>query len=294
MSTPCRCGVGGRKITVKNQQIDHGRAFDWGRTSPEYAQYRDIYPPEFYRRLTENGLCIAGQKVLDVGTGTGVLPRNLYPYGASFIGIDSSQNQIDQAVSLSRTAGMAIEYRCVPAEQIDFPPGTFDVVTACQCMVYFDHAVLAPMTARGLRDGGHLVFLYMAWLPDEDPIAGQSEALILKHNPAWTGCGETRHPITVPAPYLDFFTVEREEVFDLSVPFTRESWNGRVKTCRGIGAALSEPAIGRFDAEHRKLLREIAPEQFNILHYAAITVLRKKRGILSAQNHDKSPCFREQ
>lgn len=276
MSTPCRCGIGRRKITVKNQQIDHGRAFDWGRTSPEYAQYRDIYPPEFYRRLTENGLCIAGQKVLDLGTGTGVLPRNLYPYGASFIGIDSSQNQIDQAVSLSRAAGMAVEYRCVPAEQIDFPSGTFDVVTACQCMVYFDHTVLAPMLAQVLRDGGHLVFLYMAWLPGEDPIAGQSEALILKHNPAWTGCGETRHPITVPAPYLDFFTVEREEIFDLSVPFTQESWNGRVKTCRGIGAALSEPEIERFDAEHRKLLREIAPEQFNILHYAAITVLRKK------------------
>lgn len=261
---------------MKNQQIDHGRAFDWGRTSPEYAQYRDIYPPEFYRRLTENGLCIAGQKVLDLGTGTGVLPRNLYPYGASFIGIDSSQNQIDQAVSLSRAAGMAVEYRCVPAEQIDFPSGTFDVVTACQCMVYFDHTVLAPMLAQVLRDGGHLVFLYMAWLPGEDPIAGQSEALILKHNPAWTGCGETRHPITVPAPYLDFFTVEREEIFDLSVPFTQESWNGRVKTCRGIGAALSEPEIGRFDTEHRKLLREIAPEQFNILHYAAITVLCKK------------------
>lgn len=263
-------------MDMKDQAIDHGRAFDWGRTSPEYAQYRDIYPPEFYRRLTENGLCIAGQRVLDLGTGTGVLPRNLHPYGASFIGIDSSQNQIDQAVSLSRAAGMSIEYRCVPAEQIDFPSATFDVVTACQCMVYFDHTVLAPMLARVLRDGGHLVFLYMAWLPGEDPLAGQSEALILKHNPAWTGCGETRHSITVPAPYLDFFTVEREEIFDLSVPFTQESWNGRVKTCRGIGAALSGPEIERFDAEHRKLLREIAPEQFNILHYAAITVLRKK------------------
>lgn len=254
--------------------IDHGKTFDWGRTSPEYAQYRDIYPPEFYRRLTENGLCTAGQQVLDLGTGTGVLPRNLYSAGASFTGVDSSPNQIEQAAALSRAAGMDIEYRCMPAEAIAFPQGTFDVVTACQCMVYFDHAALAPRLHRVLRDGGRLVFLYMAWLPEEDAIAGQSEALILKYNPSWTGCGETRHPIQIPAPYLDYFTVERSEVFDLSVPFTRESWNGRIKTCRGIGAALSGQEINRFDAEHRALLHEIAPERFNILHYGAMTVLR--------------------
>lgn len=262
---------------MKNPQIDHGKDFDWGRTSEGYAQYRDIYPPEFYRRLTENGLCIAGQSVLDLGTGTGVLPRNLYRYGASFVGIDSAQNQIEQAAALSRAAGMAIDYRCVPAEQINFPERSFDVVTACQCMVYFNHAVLAPKLAAVLKDGGRLVFLYMAWLPNDDPIAGQSEKLILKYNPNWTGCGEVRHPIEIPAPYLEHFTVEREEVFDLAVPFTRESWNGRVKTCRGIGAALPEREIERFDAEHRKLLREIAPEQFDILHYAAIAVLCKKK-----------------
>lgn len=27
-------------------------------------------------------LCINGQRVLDIGTGTGVLPRNMYRYGA--------------------------------------------------------------------------------------------------------------------------------------------------------------------------------------------------------------------
>ncbi len=260
---------------MKNPTIDHGKSFDWGRTSEGYAQYRDIYPPEFYRRLTENGLCTAGQRVLDLGTGTGVLPRNLYPYGASFVGVDSSRNQINQAIKLSRAAGMAIDYRCMPAEQIEFPDASFDTVTACQCLVYFDHAVLAPKLARVLRDGGYLAFLYMAWLSEEDPIAGQSEALILKYNPAWTGCGETRHPIQIPTPYLDYFTVEKAEVFDLAVPFTRESWNGRIRTCRGIGAALSESEIEQFNAEHRKLLQEIAPERFDILHYAAVTILRK-------------------
>ena len=32
--------------------IDHGEPFDWSRTSQDYARYRDIYPPEFFRPLT--------------------------------------------------------------------------------------------------------------------------------------------------------------------------------------------------------------------------------------------------
>ena len=55
--------------------IDNGKTFDWGRTSSDYAKYRDIYPDEFYKRIIDLGLCTKGQKVLDLGTGTGVLPR---------------------------------------------------------------------------------------------------------------------------------------------------------------------------------------------------------------------------
>ena len=77
-----------------DKNIDGGKPFDWGRTSSDYARYRDIYPQEFYDRIIGRDLCVAGQSVLDVGTGTGVLPRNLYRYGAKWIGTDVSENQI--------------------------------------------------------------------------------------------------------------------------------------------------------------------------------------------------------
>ena len=53
------------------RDIDKGRAFDWGRTSEDYAKYRDIYPQEFYDCILDLGLCKDGQKVLDIGTGIG-------------------------------------------------------------------------------------------------------------------------------------------------------------------------------------------------------------------------------
>ena len=260
---------------IKNRNIDNGKVFDWGRTSNDYAKYRDIYPEEFYQKIVDMGLCVKGQDVLDIGTGTGVLPRNLYQYGAAFTGIDISENQIAQAAKLAVQGNMKIDFQCVPAEKSNFPDQAFDVVTACQCFTYFDHAVLAQHIYKMLRPGGRFAVLYMAWLPFEDAIAGRSEELVLKFNPCWTGCKETRHPIHIPEVYSEYFTIEQEEVFDVNVPFTRESWNGRMKACRGIGASLSEQEVQKFDMEHRKLLEETAPDCFDILHYAAITVMKK-------------------
>ena len=71
-----------QKDDMKQAHIDHGRSFDWGKASGAYAEYRDIYPPAFYEHLLARGVCGKGQNALDLGTGTGVLPRALYPYGA--------------------------------------------------------------------------------------------------------------------------------------------------------------------------------------------------------------------
>ena len=70
--------------------------------------------------------------------------------------------------------------------------------------------------------------------------------------------------------------MEDHEEYDLMVPFTKETWHGRVRASRGIGASLSPEELERWDKEHRALLDSIAPESFDVLHYAAITVLRKK------------------
>ena len=49
-----------------------------------------------------------------------------------------------------------------------------------------------------------------------------------------------------------------------------------MKACRGVGASLNDDELAKWDAEHRKLLGRIAPAEFEILHYAALTVLKKK------------------
>lgn len=261
-------------MNIINENIDGGRAFDWGKTSADYAKYRDIYPQEFYDKIVQRKLCIKGQKILDIGTGTGVLPRNMYHYGAKWTGTDISEEQIEQARLLSR--GMNIDYYAQPTESIDFPNNSFDVITACQCFWYFDHEKVMPKFFDILNANGRILVLYMAWLPFEDKIAGASEDLVLKYNPKWSGAAERIHPIAIPSCYREKFEVVYREEYPLRVHFTRESWNGRMKACRGIGASLSKEEINAWEQEHMRLLTEIAPAEFDVLHYGAMAELMKK------------------
>lgn len=259
-------------MDIKDKNIDGGKAFDWGRTSKDYAMFRDIYPQEFYDKIVNRSLCINGQRVLDVGTGTGVLPRNMYAYGAKWTGVDVSENQIDQAEILSK--GMDIDYHVMPAENINFPDNSFDVITACQCFWYFNHQKVMPAFFRMLKPQGRILLLYMAWLPFEDEIAQASEKLVLKYSPKWSGAGETMHPISIPPCYEKRFELIYHEEYPLKIHFTRESWNGRMKACRGIGASLTEEEISKWEQEHIKLLNKIAPYEFDILHYGAIAEMK--------------------
>lgn len=261
-------------MEITNKNIDAGKAFDWGRTSIDYARFRDIYPKIFYDKIVKRNLCIKGQKVLDLGTGTGVLPRNMYHYGAEWTGTDISENQIKQAKRMSDELNLNIQYQTLAAEDINFSKETFDVITACQCFWYFDFEKIMPKLRRILKNNGSLLLLYMAWLPFEDKIAGASEKLILKYNPNWTGAGETKHPITLPK-FNGFEAVYHEE-YDVEVAFTREAWHGRMKACRGVGASLSPEEIEKWEMEHKKLLDDITPEEFNVKHYAALLELKKK------------------
>ena len=85
------------------------------------------------------------------------------------------------------------------------------------------------------------------------------------------------HPIAVAPELLEYFNLTYHEEYLLDVPFTRDSWNGRMKACRGIGASLSEKEVAAFEEAHMQLLQQIAPEHFAIQHYAAMTVLRVKK-----------------
>lgn len=258
------------------RNIDNGKSFDWGNASDYYAAFRDIYPSEYYERLQSFGIGKAGQSILDVGTGTGVIPRNMYSCGAHFTGTDIAENQITKARELAKQGNMDIDFRVAPSEELPFADNSFDAAIASQCFFYFNHDIAAPTMNRVLKPNGLYAVTYMAWLPYEDKIAKASEELILKFNPKWTGCNEVRHEMDIPDVYSHFFTTENIVTFDIPVQFTRESWNGRIMACRGVGASLPDDKVRQFNYEHMELLAKIAPESFDVAHYITMTILKAK------------------
>lgn len=261
---------------ISDKKIDNGKPFDFGKTSADYAKYRDIYPNEFYEKINKLGVCSKGKKVLDLGTGTGVLPRNLYKYGAKFTGVDISENQIKYAKMLSQRQDLDINYIVASAENFEFCDESFDTVTACQCFWYFNKDIAIPRIHNVLKKDGHFMVLAMGWLPNESKIAKISEELVLKYNPNWNGANWTRKPVITTEWAEKLFEIQNNISFDINITFTRESWNGRIKTCRGIGASsLTKEEISDFEKEHTEFLNTLPP-QFDILHYCTIINCKKK------------------
>ena len=254
--------------------IDPGRSIDWGRTSSDYAEFRPGPPASFYARLRELGVGIKGQRVLDLGTGTGVLAREFALAGCRAAGVDISAEQIEAARALAREERLAVEFQVAPAEDTGLPAASFDVVTANQCWLYFDRDRAVAEVKRLLVPNGVLVVSHFTYLPRLDPIARQTEEIVLRFNPQWTAADWSGDIPEVPRWVRGDFTLAGSFVYDEAIPFTRESWRGRMRACRGVGAALPPAEVERFDQEHAAMLSASVPQRFNVLHRLNAHMLR--------------------
>jgi SAM-dependent methyltransferase len=261
---------------MKISDIDNGKAFDFGKTSADYAQYRDIYPDSLYAKMLDAGIGRSGSKILDLGTGTGVFPRRMCRFGASFHGVDISSEQIHEARRLCTDQHLPVTFSVGAAEDIAFPDKSFDAVTAVQCFLYFNKEKVLPTICRILRDDGLFATVWMAWLPGESEIAGKTEDLILKYNSGWQGCGYTRQGSDVPEWSLPYFRIRRIENYVEDIPFDATSWMGRIRACRGVAASMDPDTIKRFHDEHESMLSGLTVKTFTIPHQILIHVFNKK------------------
>lgn len=235
---------------------------DFGRSAVDYGKHRSGFPPEFFWELQRQGVGQPGQRIVDVGTGTGTVARGLAKSGCEVIGIDPSQSMLDQAMRLDVEAGVKISYRIGKAENTTLPDAAFDVVTAGQCWHWFDRKQAAREALRLLRPGGRLVIAHFDWLPLRGSVVEATEQLILKHNPDWKLAGGLGiHPRYLPTLSEVGFKALRSFSFDVDAPYSHEAWRGRIRASAGIGPVLDAARVDAFDEEHRAMLVQRFPEE---------------------------------
>ncbi|MFN0118925.1 MAG: bifunctional 2-polyprenyl-6-hydroxyphenol methylase/3-demethylubiquinol 3-O-methyltransferase UbiG [Blastocatellia bacterium] len=96
-------------------------------------------------------------RVLDIGCGAGFLANPLAAHGYDVTGLDASRESLAVAAAHD-TTGKA-HYLHGDATRLDFPPGTFDVVTAMDFLEHVeDPSQVVREAARMLRPGGLFFF----------------------------------------------------------------------------------------------------------------------------------------
>ncbi|MBF8270445.1 MAG: Methyltransferase type 11 [Gammaproteobacteria bacterium] len=132
---------------------------NFGAAAQDYAKYRAGFPDSFYDRLKVFGIGTPGQRVVDIGTGTGVLARGFAQRGCQVISVDPDDRLLEQARLLDREASVQIEYRSGVAENLPVEDNYADIITAGTCWHWFDGPVAAREARRIGKPGAFIVFL---------------------------------------------------------------------------------------------------------------------------------------
>ena len=251
---------------------------DFGRYSGDYAAQRPGFPDSFYARL-ERFRSLAGARVLDLGTGPGIMALPLAERGAHVIGTDISANQIAAAEALANERGLSdrCSFEVSPAEQSRFADASFDMITAGQSWHWFkQHEALAECT-RLLVPGGLLVIAHYSYLPQHSQLVRDSEALVQKHNPNWKlGGFNGLYPWLVDRVATDSLKLCEQFVYDHDRQMTHEGWRGRMRTCNGVGSGgMDQATVERFDRELAALLVAEYPEPLTVPHRVHAVIAQK-------------------
>lgn len=247
---------------------------NYGLAAQDYARWRQGFPDEFFHRLVESNVGIAGQNILDIGTGTGLLGRGFALRGCMVTGLDASPELIEQAKKLDEAQGLSTQYYHARAENTGLTSASYDVISAGTCWHWLDRPKVALECLRLLKPGGKLVISHLDWLNLPGNVIDITLQTIRRFNPV-----PLDKPITFQYPdWLIELTqagFKSYEIFGSSIVmnYTQEAWRGRIRASKAVGPEMSPETLKLFDEDFKQALAKHFPDDMLKVDQKILTVI---------------------
>jgi ubiquinone/menaquinone biosynthesis C-methylase UbiE len=152
-------------MTNRNQVLIHHQpaAVMWGRGGRDYDEV-SFAISDSLAHAAQRLNARAGERILDVATGTDWSARNVARRGAEVTAVDISPELLAAASDLSAHVKPPIEFLLADAERLPFDDAAFDgVISTFGVMFAIDQAAAATELGRVCRTGGRLTLA--TWAP---------------------------------------------------------------------------------------------------------------------------------
>jgi ubiquinone/menaquinone biosynthesis C-methylase UbiE len=164
--------------TRKSTEVKQSDARSYDATAAEFGTLTERYSTRIAARMLDLGGVKSGERLLDVGTGTGLLARMAATRDANAVGIDHSAGMLGQAQARSDQDGVGsrTKFLAMDAEALDFDDEAFDVTVSLFVLRHLPNPRAAAREMyRTLKSGGRLVATIGA-RPSPFSVSGMSAA----------------------------------------------------------------------------------------------------------------------
>jgi len=253
---------------------------NFGNVSNDYAKYRDHMPEMLFEQLKERGIRFNDLNVIELGSGTGIVARDLARNGANVTGIEPSRELIGEAVSIDKLAGVdKISYIEAYAEDFTLP-GKYPIFIAVRAWHWFNRIDVLRNIKKYIESNGLLLIINSIFKPESE--VAQITFEVLKDNnielkPSGANADHNERRNGFPVSWFDewnhnSFQIEYEWEYDYELDFSHDEWCGKIRSVSWLANIEAEKRT-KISNELLTQLSKQAPV-LRIPHQYSVVILR--------------------